>query len=620
MTDSPIDPRFDKLLEYIKQHRAFDFSGYKRGSLERRIRQRMQMVGVKDFESYIDYLEVDPDEFIHLFNTVLINVTSFFRDNEPWQYLFNIILPKIIEGKSNSELIRVWSAGSASGEEAYSIAMLLAEHLDFEDFKQRVKIYATDMDEDALEKARTACYTQPEVSEVPENLREKYFEKSGGRYYFNKELRRTVIFGRHNLIQDAPISRIDLLLCRNVLIYFNVETQARVLSRLHYALRPDGFLFLGKAEMLLTHTNLFTAVDLKHRVFSKVPRGNQRGHYLPSALPRNEARPDTFIYRLPKIREAASDSNPIAQIATDAEGTLVLANAKARALFNLSANDIGRPIQDLKLSYQPVDLRTLIDQAKDLPEPKELKEVSWGKSESNERYFDISVATLTSEENKLIGVSLSFIDVTLAKQLQGQLEHTNQDLETAMEELESTNEELETTNEELQSTIEELETTNEELQATNEELETMNEELQATNEELETLNSEMGMRTGELNEVIAYLNSILASFSDSVVVINKDYLVEVWNPTSEELWGVRKEEALGQSFFGLDIGLPVEQLKHSIRTVLKGENGRESFEITGTNRRGQTIQLQGSTTPLYNRDQKIAGVILILEPEPPNPS
>jgi two-component system, chemotaxis family, CheB/CheR fusion protein len=607
------DQAFERLLEYLKQKRGFDFTGYKRNSLRRRIVQRMQHVNIESFDSYLDFLEVDPNEFTHLFNTILINVTDFLRDASAWDYVHNFILPKIIEGKSADEPIRVWSAGTASGEEAYSIAMLLAEHLGFDAFKRRVKIYATDMDEEALLKARSACYTAREVEGVPENLREKYFDQTGERYFFHKELRRTIIFGRHNLIQDAPISRVDLILCRNILMYFNAETQARVLTRLHFALNAQGFIFLGKAEMLLTHTNLFSPADLKHRVFSKVERENIKDRILPRTIQRQEMDNDDIVYMIPKIREAASESNPVAQIAIDMNGTLVLANERARTLFGLSISDVGRPIQDLKLSYQPVDLRSLIDQAKDNIEPRVLKEVPWVEGEVNDRFYDISVVALNVDQNKPVGVSLSFFDVSPQKRLQRQLEHTNQELETAMEELESTNEELETTNEELQSTIEELETTNEELQAANEELETMNEELQATNEELETLNSEMSMRTGEINQVNAYLNSILASLSTSVVVVNRDYLVEIWNPKSEDMWGLRKNEVLGQSFFSLDIGLPVEKLKRPIRGRLNGEDGFEVFEIGATNRRGQSIQLRCSTSPLYNRQEEVAGVILILE-------
>lgn len=612
-TDQVRDPDFERLLDYLKHSRMVDFTGYKRASLTRRVAQRMQTIGVNTIDSYIDLLQVDQNEYIHLFNNILINVTAFLRDTQSWDYINTVVLPEILSQKTKDEPIRIWSAGVASGEEAYTIAMLLNELLGLEAFKQRVKIYATDIDQEALKQARTACYTAKDLEELPENLREKYFEQMSGHYFFHKELRRTVIFGRHDLIHDAPISRIDLLLCRNILMYFNTETQAQVLTHLHFALREQGFLFLGKAEMLLTHTNLFAAVDLKHRIFTKVARRTVKERRSPIILNRKDTISDNFVYMLSRLREAASDANPIAQIVIDTDNTLILANTQARLLFSLAVSDIGRPIQDLKLSYHPLDLRSLIDQAKINRAPNVLKDLRWHENDSKERFFDVSVATLHNEQNKPIGVSLSFFDVSQQKRFQKQLEHTNQELETAMQELESTNEELETTNEELQSTIEELETSNEELQAANEELETMNEELQATNEELETLNNELSTRTGEINEVNAYLNSILTSLSSSVLVINKDYLLEVWNPKAEELWGLRKEEVLGQSFFSLDIGLPVEQLKQPIRAVLSGEVGHEVFEIGVTNRRGQALRLRGSTTPLFNPRQEIAGVIMIFE-------
>ena len=174
-------------------------------------------------------------------------------------------------------MIRVWSAGTASGEEAYSLAILLAEELGIEGFRSRVKIYATDVDDEALNQARQGSYGIKAVEEMPPELRDRYFERVGAQYVFHKELRRSVIFGRHDLVQDAPISRLSLLVCRNTLMYFNNETQGRVLSRFHYALNESGFLFLGKAEMLLTHSNLFLPVDLKPRVFMRVPNSSRAG-------------------------------------------------------------------------------------------------------------------------------------------------------------------------------------------------------------------------------------------------------------------------------------------------------------------------------------------------------
>ncbi len=236
MTSAEKDPKFENLLAYLRQSRGFDFTGYKRSTLMRRVHKRMQSLAIESFEEYQDYLEVYPDEFNYLFNTILINVTAFFRDVLAWEYLAEQILPNLIRNKKTSDQIRIWSAGCASGEEAYTLAMLIAEILGAEEFRQRVKIYATDVDEEALNQARLALYSVKDIQAVPEELRQKYFEIVGNRYVFRQDLRRSVIFGRHDLLQDAPISRLDLLVSRNTLMYFNSETQARILARFHFAL------------------------------------------------------------------------------------------------------------------------------------------------------------------------------------------------------------------------------------------------------------------------------------------------------------------------------------------------------------------------------------------------
>ena len=208
------DREFEQLLEYLRQNRGFDFSGYKRPSLMRRVLKRMQSVSVESFSQYLDYLEVHPEEFTALFNTILINVTSFFRDEEIWKFIETAVLPQIVSGRKGAP-IRIWSAGCASGEEAYSLAMMMAGALGKEALHTKVKIYATDADEEALVTARQAVYSEKDVQPVPPELREKFFDRVNGRYLFNSDLRRAVIFGRHDLVQDAPISHLDLLVCRN---------------------------------------------------------------------------------------------------------------------------------------------------------------------------------------------------------------------------------------------------------------------------------------------------------------------------------------------------------------------------------------------------------------------
>lgn len=258
--DEQVDEAFEALLCYLRDSRGFDFTGYKRNSLMRRVRHRMGQISCETFEDYLDVLQARPDEFAALFNTILINVTTFFRDPESWDVIRDEVIPQILAERAPGEAIRIWSAGCASGQEAYTLAMLLAEALGPEEFRQRVKIYATDVDEQALGEARAAVYDAKAVESIPAELLTKYFDHTNSRYAFRKDLRRVIIFGRNDLVKDAPISRVDLLVCRNTLMYLNADTQRNVLARLHFALAPQGTLFLGHAEMLLSHGDRFSAL------------------------------------------------------------------------------------------------------------------------------------------------------------------------------------------------------------------------------------------------------------------------------------------------------------------------------------------------------------------------
>src|ERR1044071_8533352 len=313
MTADSEDVQFDGLVDFLKRNRGFDFSVYKRPSLVRRIKRRMQVIKLDEFADYMDYLEVHPEEFGNLFNSILINVTGFFRDPEAWQTLADDVIPQLIENKKADDPIRLWCAGVASGEEVYTLAILFAEALGREEFQRRVKIYATDVDEEALNEARQASYEEKQMEPVPERLREEYFEAVNGRYVFDKELRRTVIFGRHDLVQDAPISRVDLLSCRNTLMYFNAEAQARILVHFHFALNDDGVLFLGKSEMLLTHADMFMPLALKRRIFTKVARTGTRDNLLLMAHANNNEAANQLANNV-RIREAAFDNSATPQV------------------------------------------------------------------------------------------------------------------------------------------------------------------------------------------------------------------------------------------------------------------------------------------------------------------
>jgi two-component system, chemotaxis family, CheB/CheR fusion protein len=608
---APLEPAFEELLAFLRDERAFDFTGYKRASLERRVRRRMEALGIESYEDYHDYLQVHQDEFTALFNTILINVTSFFRDPDAWRYLSETLLPDLLRHREGHQL-RIWSAGCASGEEAYTLAMVFAEQMGVEEFRERVKIYATDVDEEALTHARHATYGARDLSGVPEELREKYFEPAGARFVFRKELRRSVIFGRNDIVQDAPISHVDVLACRNTLMYFNAETQAQVLNRMHFALRPDGILFLGKAEMLLSHSSYFRAIELKRRFFRKVatePR--DRRPVLPAGNGNANGDADLDVLRL---RYAALMQSPAAQIALDLEGRLAVCNSKATHMFGLSPRDIGRPIQDLEMSYRPTELRTHIDEALADRRSIWIRDVTLLRGAGEQLSLDIQFLPLSDDAGNPLGITVIFNDVTQYRQLQHDLQYANRQLETAYEELQSTNEELETTNEELQSTVEELETTNEELQSTNEELETMNEELQSMNDELQFSNEALRDRQDELDRLNDFMSSVLGSMNSGVAVVDSDMRVLAWNARAEDLWGVRADEAVGSHLLNLDIGLPLDALRNPIRAQLSEEPPEPSTSLlSAVNRRGRPVEIRVTLTHLSEADSSAPAAMLVME-------
>jgi len=505
--DSADERAFTAVIEHVHRSRKFDFSGYRRSSVVRRIRRRMQAVGIESPAEYLAYLESYPDEIQQLFETLLINVTSFFRDPAAWEALAGR-LPSVIDVGGEAP-VRVWSAGCSSGEEPYTLAMLLAELLGPDAYAERVKIYATDIDEQALAHARQAVYPPKAIDAVPPALVEKYFTRTGQGFVFDAALRRAVVFGRHDLVQDAPIPRIDVLVCRNTLMYFNAEAQTRVLERLRFALAPTGVLFLGKAEMLLAHADLFKPLDLKQRIFGPVPGRSVRA--APGAEPDEPLRIDRApagsaeSARLSsndswaRILRAAFDRSPTPQLVLDADGRLLMVNHEGMRAFGLTSSDLGRPLGDLEIAQRSPDLRLVASTA--LPErrAKRLDAVERVRDSGDKSFFDVHVTPLV-ERGVVLGAQITFVDVTEVHRRELLLRRANLELEAAQEELQARAAELEATHAELRSALGELEAMNQELQCTNEELE-------ATNEELQTINEELRRRDAE----IARLGSICAA-------------------------------------------------------------------------------------------------------------
>jgi two-component system CheB/CheR fusion protein len=614
MTTAP-DPSFEELLGFVRDSRGFDYAGYRRPTLMRRFQKRMEAVHAESWGDYRTYLETHPEEFSDLFNTILINVTGFFRDRETWDVVASDVIPRLLESRDDDSTIRVWSAGCASGEEPYSVAMLLAEALGEGAFRRRVKIYATDIDEESLTEAREAVYPAKAVQAVPPRLRERYFVDAnhGGGLAFRTDLRRCVIFGRNDLHHDPPISRVDLLLSRNTLMYFAADVQARILANFYFALNRGGFLVVGKAEALQSGRRFFVPHDLKRRVFVKDGSLEPAFHVprLPPFEPAVEER------EAPDLGEMAFEHAPIAQILLDERNQIVSLNQAARTMFGLKLKDVGRRLQDLEISYRPLELRSLLDETRSERRAVARKNVRWTPPGADEpRSLDVQVAPLAGPGGAMAGVTVSFLDTTAHRALEEDLERSRRELETAYEELQSTVEELETTNEELQSTNEELETTNEELQSTNEELETMNEELQSTNEELETMNDELRERTDETLRANSFIGSVLASIQQAVVVVDRTLQIIAWNRRASELWGLRDDEAEGAHLLNLDIGIPVARLRDPIRQVLAGDQP-EQLLVEGHDRRGKAARFSVSFAPLRAQidGAELDGAILLVDAE-----
>ncbi len=574
----PVETDLEELLWWLRDNHGSDFTGYKRPSLQRLVERRVRGVGAADVRAYLDLLQVQPAEVLQLLDTLLINVTSLFRDPDTWEALGAVVVERVAALPQN-EPIRVWSAACASGEEAYSLAILLHERLGDRTFRDRVKVYATDIDEDALATARAGRYPASALEQLSQGRRDTYFEADGDGYLFRADLRRHLIFGRHDLLQDAPISRVLVLTCRNALMYFTTETQSRVLGRFSFSLHPHGVLMLGRAEMLLTQSALFTAIDLPMRIFAVRPSSatSRLTALAVGGYGRDLARR--------RVTEAAFSSAPAAQVVLDGQGVIALINERAQQALPLSQADVGQPFGELAMATKPFGLRATVAEVGASRTAVEVNDVRFPASEDTT--WDVTVLPL-EVEGELLGLHLVFVDVTERNALQIRLEQQTTQLGAAYEELQSSSEELETTNEELQSAVEELETTNEELQSTNEELETMNEELQSTNEELQTLNEELRERTHDVDRSNGFLHAILEVLDAAIVVLDADHTVQLWNGGAERMIGLRSYEVQGKPLTALDLGIGADQLMAGLRAVVLRGSGREVIEIEAIDRTGTT--------------------------------
>jgi two-component system, chemotaxis family, CheB/CheR fusion protein len=595
---------FRALLDKLSARHNFDFREYKVGSLARRIRMRMAQVHIDSFANYSVFLDANPDEYVELFNTILINVTGFFRDFDAWKALEQDIVPRLVDAAGESRSLRIWSAGCSSGEEAYSIAILLAEHLGEAAANYTIKIYGTDIDEEALTAARHALYRSEQLKDVPDRLLDRYFTRDGQLYRFRRDIRRWCIFGSHNLGQAPPLSHIDLIVCRNVLIYFTNELQDRILSRFHYAIREGGLLFLGRSESLLARSRLFTPVQLKWRIFERMPSGARLATaVLPDAAASQPAAAARLDVTVPATHvHRALEALPAAVMVVDMSDTILSWNPAAEAMFETPvASALARKFRDLEVSYRVEGLRARVEDVKARHAISRLDDVTFTRRSGDVVHADVTIAPLF-DGHRLIGVLVYATEATEQARLKEQMARIAEQHATAIEELQSTNEELETTNEELQSTNEELETTNEELQSTNEELETTVEELQAANTELET-------RSADFRRLDAYQLGVLNSMEQSIFVTDRSLVVTNWNQGAERMWGPSADQAVGRDLMTLPLGDVTRMLGPALDTALKREIAVEVAAVPYALPGGAVGDARVKIVPLRNAVGAVIGII-----------
>ena len=562
-------------LDEVRDRTGIDFSAYKTPTIQRRLARRMAAVGAADQPAYERHLAEHPEEYERLASTFLIKVTDFFRDPDLFDYLRTEVVPGIVEhARAKRQDIRVWSAGCATGEETYSLAILLAETLGPELPRISVRVFGTDLDNEAIEFARRGIYTRSAVASMPDELVERYFEPAGEDLEVRKQIRAITVFGQHDLAQRAPFPRIDLTVSRNVLIYFTSELQKRALQLFAFSLRDDGVLVLGKAETPASLPDQFRPLDARLKVYrrhgarSVIPpaRGRWLRDVTSPAAPRISPAgrsPEEASGRQTGRAGAGAGSRdaeavllraPVGTVLVDQRYDILLINAVARRLLEIHTGAVGQDLIHAATRLPSADLRrgldaalagtestidiAVEDTAASGPVTLRLTFQPNGGGAAERR----SAAVWIEDVSRLVGAleeqrsraetSASEADRSRRRleslvAANGELAAANHELTVANAELRSANEELLVGSEEIQAASEEVETLNEELQATNEELETLNEELQATVEELDTTNDDLEARTRQLEAAAALLRPASGTAVDRSDILTQHLLEAV---------------------------------------------------------------------------------------------
>ena len=566
-----------KIFILLRAQTGHDFFYYKQNTIQRRIERRMVINQIERLSDYVRYLQQNPLETETLFKELLIGVTNFFRDPEAFEILRTKIIPALVEGRSSDLPLRVWVPACSTGEEAYSIALLFREYADQAQKDFKVQVFGTDIDPDAIETARSGIYPESIAVDVPQKTLTRFFTKEGNSYQVNKSIRAMLVFAEQSVVKDPPFSKLDLVSCRNLLIYMQPELQKKVFPVFHYALNPDGYLFLGSAETIGDFTNLFTVVDRRWKLFQSRGSLAQLGPGIKFTIP-------PLSVNLPLKGKEESPSNKVS-LRDFAERTLlehyapacILINERCDALYihghtgkylEPARGEANLNILEMAREGLRLELTTAIRKA--TSQKKEVRcERLRVKANGHDQILNLTVSPVM-EPAALRGLLMVVIEdvvqdaldvvggaqksAKLSNSAARQIAELEQELHSNKEYLQTTIEELETSNEELTSTNEELQSSNEELQSTNEELETSKEELQSVNEELVTVNSELEIKIDQLAHTSNDLSNLLASTDIDTIFLDTDLRLRRFTPSASRVFNL----------IGTDLGRPIGHIVSNI--------------------------------------------------------
>jgi two-component system, chemotaxis family, CheB/CheR fusion protein len=614
-----------KICAVLQTRTGHDFNRYKKNTLTRRIERRMRVLQVSDVPEYIDILRKSDDEAKHLFRDLLINVTQFFRDKEAFATLARDVIPKIVEGRGAEEQIRLWVPGCSTGEEAYSLAILLAEGMKETAVVARIQIFASDIDEEALDVARIGRYPDTIAEDVTPERLTRFFTPTDSGYVINKDIRETCIFSPHSVIKDPPFSRMDLISCRNLLIYLSSQLQTKLIPIFHYALKPQGYLFLGPSENISQHARLFSPVDSASRIFIRGDAPRSQDFQFPLSSPAAFQ----AELRAPPRRIAEKERNhqerlverlildgyaPAFAVITDAGDIVHSSNRTGKYLElpggvpNLNIVDMARPT--IRNDIRAV-LRQAIREKRRVIQPNIECGVNGGR-----QAIDLIVQPVPHSSHYVV----IFQDIgALRSERAGEIDLPHQqsegedarvreletDLQLTRERLRTTIEELETSNEEMKSSNEEIMSMNEELQSTNEELESSKEELQSINEELETVNVELRHKVAELSRANSDLQNLFESTQIATIFLGNDLRIKNFTPATKKIFSLIEGDK-GRPLVDLASKLPLAGLGEAATSVVQSLVPVER-EISDD---ADGLDLLMRIVPYRTLDNTIEGVVL----------